>query len=163
MMAPYTMLWPEDLAVVASEPVKLERYQQLILHTWMPPLREVVSSITGGYHLIEAQFLPKDLYKIIPGLGEDVDSIGSISAIFYHTCVYVHQCELLVEAWARGDNSRLQPTQPCLQLILQVVLGLLKKAASEKELQLVGMSSGTEASFSMLSIAGSGPTRTDST
>ena len=163
MMAPYTMLWPEDLALVASEPVTLERYQQLILHTWMPPLREIVSSITGGYHLIEAQFLPKDLYKIIPGLGEDVDSIGSISAIFYHTYVYAHQCELLVEAWARGDNSRLQPTQPCLQLILQVVLGLLKKAASEKELQLVGMSSGTEASFSILSNTGSAPTRTDST
>ena len=78
MMAPYTMLWPKDLAVLASDPVTLERYQQLVLHTWMPTLREIVSSITGGYHLIEAQFLPKDLYKIIPGLGEDVDSIGSI-------------------------------------------------------------------------------------
>jgi hypothetical protein len=162
-MAPYWMLWPEDLALLASDPVTLERYQQLILHTWMPPLREIVRSITRGYHLIEAQFMPTDLHKILPGLGEDVISIGSISVVFYQTCLYAYQFESLVEAWAHGDNSRLQPTQPGMQMVMQIVLGLLKKAGSEKELQLVGMSSGTKASFSVLSSARSGLTPTDST
>jgi hypothetical protein len=56
-------------------------------------------------------------------------------------CIYVRQLELLLKVWKDGDHSRLQPTIPSHANVFQILLNMLKKKASDREMELIGVSS----------------------
>jgi hypothetical protein len=41
LKAPYVKLPPEDLALLDADPDKRQRYCELVVHSWVPPLRQL--------------------------------------------------------------------------------------------------------------------------
>jgi hypothetical protein len=46
LKSPYYKLGPEDIAVLESDPVVRQRYTELVVETWLPPLRALVELFT---------------------------------------------------------------------------------------------------------------------
>ena len=45
MRAPFFKLAPEDVALLASDPARRQRYMELVTYSWMPPLRRMAELI----------------------------------------------------------------------------------------------------------------------
>ena len=45
MRIPYVKLTLEDLALLETDPAKRQRYVELVTHTWLPPLRNLVTLV----------------------------------------------------------------------------------------------------------------------
>ena len=46
LKSPYFKLAPEDIAVLENDPGKRQRYTELVVETWLPPLRALVELFT---------------------------------------------------------------------------------------------------------------------
>ena len=46
LKSPYFKLAPEDIAVLENDPGKRQRYTELVVKTWLPPLRALVELLT---------------------------------------------------------------------------------------------------------------------
>ena len=46
LTSPYFKLAPEDIAVLENDPGKRQRYTELVVETWLPPLRALVELFT---------------------------------------------------------------------------------------------------------------------
>ena len=46
LKSPYFKLAPEDIAVLESDPAVRQRYTELVVGTWLPPLRVIVELFT---------------------------------------------------------------------------------------------------------------------
>ena len=45
LRAPFFKLAPEDVALLASDPARRQRYMELVTYSWMPPLRRMAELI----------------------------------------------------------------------------------------------------------------------
>jgi hypothetical protein len=45
LRAPFFKLAPEDVALLASNPARCQRYVELVTYSWMPPLRRMAELI----------------------------------------------------------------------------------------------------------------------
>jgi hypothetical protein len=72
--------------------------------------------------------------------------IGSTSFVYAHAQTYVRQLESIVARWeGGGDLGLLQPVVPWPTGALVIMVATLKQIISKKELELLGVSSGTGA------------------
>ena len=54
LKSPYFKLAPKDIAVLESDPTMRQRYTELVVETWLPPLRVMVELFTMQVHLVAA-------------------------------------------------------------------------------------------------------------
>jgi hypothetical protein len=72
--------------------------------------------------------------------------IGTTSITYAHAQTFVRQLESIVERWEGGvDLGLLQPVAPWPHGPLSIIFIMLKQMISKKELELLGVSSGTGA------------------
>ena len=155
---------PADLARLAADPAKQARWTSLVLHTLLPPLRELsVIVATKVRHIcpshrpartlepfadlgrrMGAQLHLKEdvkadvLNAICPGLGHDWSELlfGTTTNLFYLMANYATQWEAIAACWAEGDYTLLQPMEPsCLSQLL-VVVAMMQQTVTAKELEL---------------------------
>ena len=155
---------PADLARLAADPTKQARWTNLVLHTLLPPLRELSVIVASKVrhicpfhrpaHTLEpfadlgrrtgAQLHLKESVKadvlnaIFPGLGHDWSELnfGTTTNLFYLTANYATQWEAIATCWAEGDYTLLQPTEPSCVQQLMVVVAMMMETVTAKELEL---------------------------
>jgi hypothetical protein len=141
--APYSELPPEDLALLAADPALRSRYCELALTVLLPPLRRLSEIFATKCHLNEG-LSPARLDSLLPGIGRDWASVvGTLSVLYHTTRVYVGQFESLVGRWEQERFDLLQPDSPGLHTIFLLLVGEQIKDVAKKEVELVGMSSGS--------------------
>jgi hypothetical protein len=45
LRAPFFKLAPEDVVLLGSDPARRQRYMELVIYSWMPPLRRMAELI----------------------------------------------------------------------------------------------------------------------
>ena len=63
--------------------------------------------------------------------------------VYAHAQTFIQQLESVVARWEGGDLGMLQPVAPWPHGPLTIIYVLLKQMISKKELELLGVSSGT--------------------
>jgi hypothetical protein len=141
--APYAQLPPEDLALLAADPALRSRYCELATTVLLPPLRRLSLLISTKMHLNES-LAPARLDPLFPGIGRGWTSLlGTLTVLYFQLGVYAGQFESLLARWSEERFDLLQPNTPGLHHILQLLMIEQIKDVSKKELQLVGVSSGS--------------------
>jgi hypothetical protein len=144
--AAYFKLPPEDIALIEAEPSKQQRYVELVVHTMVPPLRALSTLFDTQMHLYDP-IAPERFDSILPnalGLGWRA-ALGSLSAIIWQAQLYIRQLEAVVARWGTADYSLLQPAAAWPYWALAMFHVELKKAAGVREIELLGVSSGSRA------------------
>jgi hypothetical protein len=148
--APYAELPPEDIALLGADPALCSRYCELMSAIILPPLRRICQIFSTKSHLNES-LAPAQLDPLLPGIGRSWTShLGSLSIMYQILRVYVAQFESLVGRWEQERYDMLQPDSPGLHLIMMFHTIEQMKQVSKKEVELIGMSSGS------LAVSGSG-------
>jgi hypothetical protein len=143
--APYAQLPPDDIALLDADTVLRSRYCELALTVLLPPMRRMNEILTTKAHLNES-IAPTRLDPLMQGIGRDWTSfMGSLSAVFQQMLVYVAQFESLVGRWQEERYNLMQPDSPGLHFIMMFLLIEQVKDVSKKEVELVGMSTGSRA------------------
>ena len=143
--APYAQLPPADLVLLAAEPALRARYCELAAAVLLPPLRRLSLLISTKMYLSES-LAPARLDPVLPGIGRGWTSLlGSLSALYHQLQVYAAQFESLAGRWEEERFDLLQPDTPGLHHILLPLCAEQLKDVSTKEMQLVGISSGSRA------------------
>jgi hypothetical protein len=141
--APYAELPPEDIALLDADPTLRSRYCELVLTVLLPPLRRM-SEILGTTGHLNESMAPARLDPLLPGIGRDWTSYsGSLSTVFWDVRVYAAQFESLVMRCDEDRYDLLQPDRPGSHLIMLFLTVEQMKQVSKKEVELVGMSSGS--------------------
>jgi hypothetical protein len=158
------ILPPADLTRLAADPVKRARWTSLVMHTLLPPLRElgpiVASKVrhirsthrpartlelfadlgrrTGAQQHLSEMVKVDVLNAIFPGLGHDWSELmfGSTTNLFVLMANYATQWEAIAACWAEGDYTLLQPTEPCWAWLLGVIVSIMSQTVTAKELEL---------------------------
>jgi hypothetical protein len=71
--------------------------------------------------------------------------LGSSSMVYQHAHTYIRQLESIVARWEGEDLGMLQPVVPWPNAALLIMYIILSQMISKKELELLGVSSGTGA------------------
>jgi hypothetical protein len=141
--APYAQLPPEDLALLAADPALRSRYCELAITMLLPRLRRLGLLISTKMHLNES-LAPARLDPLLPGIGRGWGSLlGTLGVPFQQLVVYVGQFESLAGRWEQERFDLLQPDTGGLHHILWLLMIEQLKDVSKKEVQLVGVSSGS--------------------
>jgi hypothetical protein len=155
---------PADLARLAADPTKQARWTSLVLHTLLPPLRElgpiVLSKVrhicathrpartlepfadlgrrTGAQLHLKESVKADVLDAIYPGLGHDWSELlfGTTTNLFYLMANYTTQWEAIAACWAEGDYTLLQPAEPCWVHQLVVIVTIMMQTVTAKQLEL---------------------------
>ena len=86
------------------------------------------------------------LDPLLPGIGRDWTSyIGTVSSLYYDVRVYAAQFESLVGRWEEERYDLLQPDSPGLHVVMLFLIVEQIKDVGKKEVELVGISSGSRA------------------
>jgi hypothetical protein len=81
---------------------------------------------------------------LLPGIGRDWTSyIGTVTALYYDVRVYAAQFESLVGRWEEERYDLLQPDSPGMYVVMMFLILEQMKDVGKKEVELVGMSSGS--------------------
>ena len=72
-------------------------------------------------------------------------ALGSTSKILAHAQHYARQLESVVARWDASDFSVMQPVAPCPMMAWAMLWVEVSKVAGQKELKLIGESSGANA------------------
>ena len=119
----------------------------------LPPLRRLSEIIATKSHLNES-LAPTRLDPLLPGIGRNWASlVGTLSFLYCQLRVYAAQFESLAGRWEQERFDLLQPDSPGLHPILTVLLIEQLKDVSTKEVELVGLSSGSRAAAGALNFA----------
>ena len=59
LKSPYFKLAPEDIAVLENDPGKRQRYTELVVETWLPPLRALVELFTTQVRWLACRVPPR--------------------------------------------------------------------------------------------------------
>jgi hypothetical protein len=158
---------PADLVRLAADPTRQARWTNLVLHTLLPPLRELsvifaskvrhicsfhrpvrtlepfadLGRRTGAQLHLKESVKADVLNAIFPGLGHDSSELlfGTTTNLFYLTANYATQWEAIATCWSEGDYTLLQPTEPsCLAQLLAVV-SMMQQTVTAKELELCAL------------------------
>jgi hypothetical protein len=143
--APYAQLPPEDLALLAADQALRSRYCELVVKVLLPPLQRLGLLIVTKM-LLNESLAPARLDALLPGIGRTWASlVGTLSLLFWQLGVYVGQFESLVGRWEEERFDLLQPDTPGVHVILTFLSTEQSKDVAAKEMQLVGVSSGSRA------------------
>jgi hypothetical protein len=141
--APYVQLPPEDLALLAADPALRSRYCELAVTVLLPPLRRLSLLVATKTHLNES-LAPARLDPVLPGIGRGWASLlGSLSFLYSQLQIYAAQFESLVGRWEEERFDLLQPDTPGPHHILSFLCLEQIKDVGTKELELLGVSSGS--------------------
>jgi hypothetical protein len=141
--APYAELPPEDIALLGADPALRSRYCELALTVLLPPLRRMSEILATKSHLNEG-IAPARLDPLLPGIGRDWTSyLGTMSGVYLAGRVYAAQFESLVGRWEEERYDLLQPDSPGLHVVMVFLIMEQMKDVGKKEVELVGMSSGS--------------------
>jgi hypothetical protein len=141
--APYAELPPEDIALLGADPALRSRYCELALTVLLPPLQRMSEIFATKSHLNEG-IAPARLDPLLPGIGRDWTSyLGTMSSVYLAGRVYAAQFESLVGRWEEERFDLLQPDSPGLHLVMMFLILEQLKDVGKKEVELVGMSSGS--------------------
>jgi hypothetical protein len=69
-------------------------------------------------------------------------ALGSPTIPLIQTCTYVRQLESVAARWQSGDHSMLQPVVAFPLMVVGMIMVEVKKEVGQKELELLGQSSG---------------------
>ena len=69
-------------------------------------------------------------------------ALGSPSVPLHGTCTYARQLESVAARWQSGDHSMLQPVAAYPFMVVGMIMMEVKKEAGQKELEMLGQSSG---------------------
>jgi hypothetical protein len=158
---------PADLARLAADPTTQARWTNLVLHTLLPPLRELSGIVaakvrhicpshrpartlepfadlgrrTGAQLHLKESVKVDMLNAIFPGLGHDWSELnfGTTTNLFYLTANYATQWEAIATCWAEGDYMLLQPTEPSCLSQLMAVVSMMNQTVTAKELELCAL------------------------
>ena len=169
LKSPYFKLAPEDIAVLEGNPAVWQRYTELVVETWLPPLRVMVDLFTTQVRLKSCALswhppLHSHAIRITrarqmhlnDGIGIErlealmpktfgitwAAALGASTIPPYQACTYARQLESVAARWQSGDHSMLQPVVAYPHMALAMIHVELKKEAGRKELELLGQSSG---------------------
>jgi hypothetical protein len=142
--APYSQLPPEDIALLDADLTLRFRYCELAHTILLPSLRRM-SNIFGTKSHLNEDIAPARLDSLLPGIGRDWPSfIGSLSLVFQDMRVYAAQFESLIGRWEQERYDLLQPDRPSVHYIIFFIMNIeQRKDLSKKEVELIGMSSGS--------------------
>jgi hypothetical protein len=141
--APYAQLPPEDIALLTADPGLRARYCELARTVLLPPLRRMSEILGTKFHLNDS-IAPARLDPLLPGIGRDWTSLcGTLSGVFFDVRVYVAQFESLAGRWEQECYDLLQPDLPGQHQVMMFILTEQLKDVGKKEVELVGMSSGS--------------------
>jgi hypothetical protein len=159
--APYAELPPEDIALLGADPAVRSRYCELALTVLLPLLRRMSEILATKSHLNE-DIVPARLDPLMPGIGRDWTSyIGTMSNVYFAVRVYVAQFESLARCWEQERYDLLQPDSPGLHVVMMFLLLEQLKVVGKKEVELVGMSSGSRSVAGGIDFMKSGVAPTD--
>jgi hypothetical protein len=141
--APYMQLPPEDVALLAADPALRSRYCELAVAVLLPPLQRLGVVFATKFQYYES-IRPARLDASLLGIGRDWASLlGALSVLYWQSCNYAAQFESLVARWEHERFDLLQPDEPGVYGIL-VRLGQEQiKSVGTKEIELLGVSSGS--------------------
>ena len=169
LKSPYFKLAPEDIAVLEGDPAVRQRYTELVVETWLPPLRVMVDLFTTQVRLKSCALswhapLHSHAIRITrarqmhlnDGIGIErlealmpkpfgitwAAALGSPNAPLYQACTYARQLESVAARWQSGDHGMLQPVVAYPHMAVAMIVVEVKKEAGRKELELLGQSSG---------------------
>ena len=91
---------------------------------------------------------------MLPGIGRDWSFIPSLTVLFVWLEIYLGQFESLLARWARDEWEVLEPAMPRVHIVLAMVMLHMQKIVGAKELELVGVSSGSWSYTQFTSAAG---------
>jgi hypothetical protein len=141
--APYAELPPEDITLLGADPALRSRYCELALTVLLPPLRRMSEILATKSHLNEG-IAPARLDPLMPGIGCDWTSYsGTLAIVFHSVRVYVAQFESLAGRWEQERYDLLQPDSPGVHAVVMFLILEQLKDVGKKEVELVGMSSGS--------------------
>jgi hypothetical protein len=144
---------PEDIAMLAADPAKRQRWAELCEHVLIPPLRRMSGVLETKSHLNESTATDV-LNKMLLGIGCDWSFLATTSALFYGLQIYLSQFESLPVCWARGEWERLQPSARGVQFGLSILVSVhMLKVVSTKEGELIGVSTGSAMDATKLAAA----------
>jgi hypothetical protein len=154
--APYAQLPPEDLALLAADPVLRSRYCELAATVLLPPLRRLSLLISTKMYLNES-LAPARLDPLLPGIGRGWGSLlGTLGIPFHQLGVYVGQFESLMVRWEEERFDLLQPDTGGLHHIMVLLMIEQLKDVAKQEVQLVGASSGSRTAAGGLNFTNNG-------
>ena len=169
LKSPYFKLAPEDIAVLESNPAVRQRYTELVVETWLPPLRVMVDLFTTQVRLKSCALswhapLHSHAIRITrarqmhlnDGIGIErlealmpktfgitwAAALGSPNVPLHQACTYTRQLKYVAARWQSGDHSMLQPMVALSFMIVGMIQVEMKKEAGRKEPELLGQSSG---------------------
>jgi hypothetical protein len=169
LKSPYFKLAPDDIAVLEGDPAVRQRYTELVVETWLPPLRVMVDLFMTQVRLKSCALswhTPLHSRAIIitrarqmhlnDGIGIErlealmpktfgitwAAAIGSPNFPMHQACTYARQLESVAARWQSGDHSMLQPVVALSVFVIGMIQVEVKKEAGRKELELLGQSSG---------------------
>lgn len=168
LKSPYFKLAPEDIAVLEGNPAVRQRYTELVVETWLPPLRLMVDLFTTQVRLKSCALswhppLHSHAIRITrarqmhlnDGIGIErlealmpktfgitwAAALGTPTAPLLQACTYARQLESVAARWQSGDHSMLQPVAALPYMAVGMIQVEVKKEAGRKELELLGQSS----------------------
>jgi hypothetical protein len=154
--APFSKLPPEDIALLDADAALRSRYCELALTVLLPPLRRVSEILATKLHLNES-LAPARLDPLLPGIGRDWTSFaGPLTSVYDMFRVYTAQFESLARRWEEEHFDLLQPDSPGVHFILALLNVEQLKDVATKEVEHVGMSSGSRAAAGALNYASGG-------
>ena len=143
--APFAQLPPEDIALLDADPALRSRYCELVVTVLLPSLRRMTEIFGTKSHLNES-IAPTRLDSLMPGIGRDWTSfMGSLTNTFLLLRVYAAQFESLVARWEQERFDLMQPDSPGSNMVLMFLILEQLKDVAKKEVELVGVSSGSRA------------------
>jgi hypothetical protein len=141
--APYSQLPPEDVAMLAADPALRSRYCELCVSIMLPAYRRLHGILATKCHLNES-LPPERLDSVLPGVGRGFKSLlGTMTAVYYDNQMRAAQFESLAARWAEERFDLLQPNWASSHIVLMMMVNEMIKVVGAKELQLVGVSSGS--------------------
>jgi hypothetical protein len=141
--APYHELPPEEIAMLAADPALRARYCELALTMLLPPLRRITEIFATKYYLNES-VVTSLMDPLLPGIGREWKPyVATLSGVFYDVCNYTAQFESLARRWEQECYDLLQPDSPGAQIVMMFIIVEQLKLVGKKELELVGISSGS--------------------
>jgi hypothetical protein len=130
-----------DVEMLMGDEAKRQLYADLVEHTIVPPLRELANIVATKMHLASLFNVAK-LDKMLPGLGQSWACKGALYQIFVDQAIYARQFQAVSTRMQAGDWSMLCPPTPDMSVVLSFAILQMKEAAGEKELALLGASTG---------------------
>jgi hypothetical protein len=154
--APYAQLPPADLALLSADPALRSRYCELAVTVLLPSLRRLSTVFaTKFHHYVSTP--PARLDALLPGIGRDWASLlGTLATLYPQLCVHAAQFESLAGRWEQEQFDLLQPDLPSMHLILHLLSAEQIKDVATKEVELIGVSSGSRTTGGSLNFMKSG-------